>query len=346
MKNIIKICLCLGVMSISLFSEDNSVTVVTQTTSEVYTSITITSNHKYLVAGNAVGSIELWDYKNGKKLRTSKVGANPIFNLFVVNGNKDVVFTTLYKKPKYHDKIQRWNINKSKIVQELKIDKKDSSHSNSFSLSGEFSLLGLYFSKQHKPIFGLWDYKKNKVIQTFILHEDEEIVNSKLLVQKQQVLTLIEYEKGNQYYSVLRLYDIKSGKIIREFARQKNSNSLGYVPMVISLQENKLFLKINSNMTLWNISNGEKISKIKNEYEVQIESDCLFSNDEKSILLKKIKYTNNGVKMTLCTIDIKNAKEIDKLKLNTPLYSWTNVPNTNKIMLAGMNGFEEIEVGE
>jgi len=333
MKNMLKICLYLILIMTLSFGESGKDSM----SSDLYTALTVTANHQYLIAGNNTGSIALWDYKSGKKLRTSKVSKHSIWDIVSVNNGKDIVFTSLASKNFL------WNIESNKIIKELKVDDKYSTQGHFFSSASQYSLLNMYFDKD-KSVFGLWDYKKNKVIQTFVLNEDETIVNMKLLPKKQQVLVLLEYEKNNQYYSFIRVYNIKSGKKVKEFALEKKSDSLFYALMIISIQENRLLLQKNSKMTLWNTNNGKKVSEITEKYMLQTEADCLFSNDEKNIVLKKVNHTNNGVEMTLCTISIETGKEVKclSLEINSPIYSWVNVPNTNKIIMSGMYGFTEL----
>ena len=261
--------------------------------SSTVTSISISSNSKYMISGSFDKNIKLWDIKTGKVIRTFRGDKYKVESVAFSPNSKYIISAGLLT-------LKLWDMKTAKVLRIFK-GHKNIIKSVAFSPDGKYAISGSKDSTMK-----LWDIKTGKKVRTF--KGDKEEINSvsfgpngKYVIygSKKLIKGSGDWDdKNNKYIGVIKLWDITTGKEIRAFKNLTSIiNSVAYSPngkYAVSGDDD-------GSMILWNIKTGKKIKIFNNNQEII--SSVAFSKNGKYAISGS---WDGSIKLW----DIKTGKEI------------------------------------
>lgn len=218
-------------------------------------------------------SAEVWDIETGKLLRTlPPINAQYYFRELSPNEEKFIAFD-LFKK-----ETELWNIANGKMIAVLPRQKSDIKE---VVWSADSRFFILYSFRNTKELF-VWNAETGK---TQIIVTSKYGSHGKFSPNGKQLLTTLDSVSFKQNYSV-RLWDVESGKLLREFFPPRKNR---YLKAQFTPNGKYILAEQEGNLFSWDINTGE----IKNVFTKSIDRIYTlpkFSPNGKFLLVHKTKF--------------------------------------------------------
>ena len=163
-------------------------------------SLHFSSDGQLLLSGSSDGTVKIWEASTGNLLKTLEVNGE-VYSVKFSPDNKLIAGSSYSGEENF---IYLWNTNSG--VEENRLHHPEGSWSISFNPNGEFLASGGFLDGK----ILIWDVSTGKSVETLIAPEDQQIRS-------------LSYSPDGKYlvagslYGPLPLWNVKTGKIVREF---------------------------------------------------------------------------------------------------------------------------------